>query len=390
MPGDDLSAIKERAAEVLMRLPGVTAVGIGGRERGGRIGGDLVIKVFVADKRPLDEVPPGERIPAEFEGVPTDVVPMDVGELLNAPAPPVTTAPPGKPEVPESDLDDRRWRPLVGGARIQATHPGAGFGTLACFLQDPVVPGLIYALTCWHVVAVHDSQGKPLELPIRNLTRLGQPTKASSSTERCSNIVGTFVRGAMDGVRDAAALVLVPGTRWQADIVDIGPVRGTHTVTAADLAQGPYRVRKSGIRSGLTGGVVSAINATYVALGKIFRNAIIVQPNPDPAQPAGTQLFFAQRGDSGSALVNGANEVVGLTFAATLEGSPLAIGNAAAVPIADVLSRFEDEDLPVRVATATQPGVIRTVPVYGRPLGECLEEVAYSRPVHAGWPSTAP
>ena len=65
----ELDAIKDRAADRLLAVPGVTGVGIGGRERGGRPTGELVIKVFVADKRPADEVPPGELVPPAFEGV---------------------------------------------------------------------------------------------------------------------------------------------------------------------------------------------------------------------------------------------------------------------------------------------------------------------------------
>ena len=71
MPSDEeLVAIKERAAEQLMRLPGVNAVGIGGRVRGGKPTGEVVLKVFVEEKKPLSDLAPGDVVPAQFEGVP--------------------------------------------------------------------------------------------------------------------------------------------------------------------------------------------------------------------------------------------------------------------------------------------------------------------------------
>jgi hypothetical protein len=220
----------------------------------------------------------------------------------------------------------------------------------------------VYALTNWHVVAGRDHNNQVVA-PTAGDTEVGQPTNGSSSTQCCNDIVGTFAAGSMDGVRDAAAIKLVPGTRWQADIAEIGAVRGSHAIVEDDLDPGPYQVRKRGIRSGLTGGRVLSINSTYMAMGRIFRNAIIVRFDPDPGQPSGPQLYFAQRGDSGSALVNDANEVVGLMFAATLKGPDAnAIGNAAAIPLEDVFDRFGDDGLTLRLATAPRPGVVRTVP----------------------------
>jgi hypothetical protein len=69
-----LLAIKDRAAERLLGLPGVHAVGIGGELTGGKPTGEVAIVVFVEAKRPPGEVPVEELIPAEIEGVRTDVV----------------------------------------------------------------------------------------------------------------------------------------------------------------------------------------------------------------------------------------------------------------------------------------------------------------------------
>ena len=79
---EELLAIKERAAARLMALPSVTGVGIGGRMRGGQPTGELVLKVYVKRKLPANEVDPAELVPAEIEGIPTDVSELaESGEL---------------------------------------------------------------------------------------------------------------------------------------------------------------------------------------------------------------------------------------------------------------------------------------------------------------------
>ena len=82
---EELFAIKERAAAQLMSIPGVTAVGLGGRARAGELIDELVLKVYVAEKRPPEALDPAELVPPEFEGIPTDVEQMPgTGRLLQA------------------------------------------------------------------------------------------------------------------------------------------------------------------------------------------------------------------------------------------------------------------------------------------------------------------
>src|SRR5687767_11201798 len=76
MTDEEYLAIKDRAAERLLTIPHVNAVGIGGRNKGGKPTGTIAIKVFVTRKKPAADVPPEELIPESIEGVPTDVVQM--------------------------------------------------------------------------------------------------------------------------------------------------------------------------------------------------------------------------------------------------------------------------------------------------------------------------
>ena len=71
----DPRELKERVAERLLALDGVHAVAVGGKTVDGRPTGELAIRIFTVKKRPLEEIPEGQRIPPEIEGVATTLVP---------------------------------------------------------------------------------------------------------------------------------------------------------------------------------------------------------------------------------------------------------------------------------------------------------------------------
>ena len=106
---DEALAIKTRVAPQLLVLPGVTAVGLGSKETGGRPTGELALKVFVTVKRPAGQVAAAELIPAEIDGLRTDVIQSGARRLL--------AAPPGAYEIGEED--PTRSRPLIGGRTIR-------------------------------------------------------------------------------------------------------------------------------------------------------------------------------------------------------------------------------------------------------------------------------
>lgn len=362
MPTDEeLLAIKDRAAERLKGVPGVTGVGVGGRVRGGERIPELVLKVYVESKRPPEQLEPGQLVPAEFEGIPTDVSEMPgSGRLIQA-------APPGKPET--SGTEGRRERPLVGGTRIQVDLSGAGFGTLGCMMTVVGDQDKAFALTNWHVVV--GQQGTPPSKreipPVLGTTKAGQPDNGDSVTKCCSAIVGKVAAGGRDGIRDAAAVRLNPGAEWRADILEIGAVSGRGKITPTEVATHPA-VRKRGARTELTGGIVDSLGFHATVDGMAFNNTMVVVPNPDPSLPAATPVFFSHHGDSGSALVNDANQVVGLVYAMPNPDGPPNPGyhglvNGWALPIDDVLDAFfAHEGLELEVATAAAPGKVNTVP----------------------------
>lgn len=367
---NDLSAIKKRAAARWLNLPGVNAVGIGSKECDGRMIGKLAIKVYVTEKKPLDSIPPAEVIPADVEGVPTDVVVM-------GPVPRNLSRPVGFDLFREEELvhDRKRYRPLTGGSQIQAKLGRAGFGTLGCFLRDPSDLSKVYALTNHHVFAEH-TRGLSVA------AKVGQPTKKDSMTKCCSHIFGNYAapdpahRPMADDLEtvlpnptftlDAAIARLEAGTCWTPDILEIGPPKGVHTVTQSEC-ENIFSVCKRGSASGLTGGTVNCVE-TQCKDTTAEVMLIDARADPDSAPVDGFPQVFAlsSAGDSGSAVLDHQGRVVGLlTGECRTELFPHlpAATKAIVLPIAEVLNEFlVKEGLTLEVVTESRPGVEHKVP----------------------------
>lgn len=349
---DEIVAARDRAAAVLLRLPNVTAVGIGGRVRAGQRVPELVLKVYVDAKVPAGQLSPSERIPSEIEGLPTDVVQMPTAGT-GAAAP----APPGQPAIPFAKRDSEKYRPIVGGSHMEGGLSQNDYmGTLGCIMVSTTDATKAYAFTNWHVM-----QGQHQTDPTIGDTKAGQPTNKDSSTKCCSHIIGTLAAGARNTTTDAALIALKPGTEWKADVLDIGPLAGEHAVDAAEAGTHPA-VRKRGARSRLSGGVIDSIGTPVTVDGIAYANAMIIMPNANTAVAAADPYFFGQHGDSGSVVVNDANQVVGVFFA--VPNPPYAGGAVAgwALPLADVKSGLAAQSVPVEVAVAATAGIVNTVP----------------------------
>jgi hypothetical protein len=367
MRDDEYFAIKERAAAVLLKIPHVTAVGLGGRERNGQPTGEIVIKVFVDRKRPRDEVPSDELIPASFEGVATDVVEMGPPRLL-APVP-GAVAPAAMP------MEIVRTIPLRGG--IGLTIEGVGEGTMGCLLRDKDDGTAVYGLTNHHVVT-------------NDRLSLSRRIMYPSATPPAFEPIGYPASGVNDKVMDAAIIRIEPDFDWLPAIKEIGFVTGMHDVTVAEAATGTYQVRKRGARTKLTGGVVIAVGVDTPQR----KSDIVIRPNPNPNFPPSQQVFFAFRGDSGSAVVNENNEVVGLLYAADINSTSQFVPGFA-TPLSKVLRRFKDLDkfdleLATAAINATEAAEVRRVIVPGgAPLLSGNDILAkgdhhYSRPLSGG------
>lgn len=289
---EQLVALKERAAAELMRIPGVTAVGLGGRIRDGRPTGEIVLKVFVERKLPLDRLTPGKTLPPAFEGVGVDVgeLPLAEAGLMTEPLIGDPLEIPGSPPRPESDLDRAKHDVLTGGIGIQSELQGAGFATMGCLLEHETDPGRVYAL-----------------------------------------------------------IQLDPGTRY-----------------VAEIAAGTVRVRKRGAHTRRTGGRLDTTRMTLTVEGVTHTNVILTTPNPNPSMPVPGDARFSQGGDSGSVLIDDDSKVVALHYAGLNVGN---VHRGFGLPIEDIIASFSSQEhLPLRVATSTVNGDVRTV-LGARPVG---------------------
>ena len=124
---------------------------------------------------PADQLDPAERIPAEIEGLPTDVVQMPTVGTGAVATPP----PPGQPAIPFAKRDQEKHRPLLGGSHMEGGLSENDYmGTLGCFMVSTTDATKVYAFTNWHVM-----QGQNQKDPTIGQTKGGQPTNKESSTK---------------------------------------------------------------------------------------------------------------------------------------------------------------------------------------------------------------
>lgn len=327
MPSDDeLYAARERAERRLAAVPDVIGVGLGAKYVGGESTRRPALVVYVRRKRTASEVPVEHRIPAEIDGVPTDVEEMGRGELAQA----------------SDTFDAKKYRPLTGGTRIATSEfplsgvvePGSA-GTLGCMART--TPGNVaVALTAWHVL-----------LPKYSLQpdAVGQPTASTGWCGCCSDVIGQRVSAqTWQPDMDAAYIVLDSDVEWMATIAGVGSVRGVRDVTPTEAAAG-VSVRQRGMKSGPRDGVVRSVAAPFESAEAPGPMTGLVQVR----RPAGSGPV-ARKGDSGSAVVDDRNMVVGILFG-TGEDPTTHEPWAVATPIARVQSRL-------KVVVATNPPAV--------------------------------
>jgi hypothetical protein len=284
-----LRQAKVAAEKKLMNQPGVTGVDIGFKEVGGQSTNTLAIRVLVEKK--LTNIPAAELVPQAIKGFPTDVIErkfelhplaLDVRDL-------VLTA------------DNKEYPVLTGGISIGPCRPvdnRVWGGTLGAMVVDNAT-GKPMALSNFHVLCVDKSwsDGDPI----------AQPARTDGGTCPIDE-VAVLKRAVLGGQVDCAAAELSSRqTDWE--VIEIGKVNGSNKAVVGET------VRKRGRTTGLTYGTVDTVDLTVNldfghGIGSIeLTNQIGIKP--DPIRSA----KFGDSGDSGSVIINDANEVVGLYFA---------------------------------------------------------------------------
>ncbi|MFH8249431.1 hypothetical protein ACH3VR_03560 [Microbacterium sp. B2969] len=304
--------LRERARDRLIPIPGVLAVGFGRKQVGEQLTDRRALRVYVEEKKPLDQVAAGEVIPAEIEGVPTDVLPIPRGRAFGT-------------------QDTQRHSPLLGGITITNLKLDAagtfGAGTLGCFAtidgqaprenivlltnnhvlatnggqlddtvyQPPLVGGLIDkanagAIAKVHSLGVNGTHGYtyPGEKPVDYYVDCATAKLAIDISSWCDCNCGVSYKNAL---RD----LTVGGRIWLE-----GVARAVDGET----------VYKSGCTTGGTRGTIAdPLGSAMIGTPAVQVDNIILIDRTNPPDP-----LFAAEGDSGSALVNDQSRLIGLVF----------------------------------------------------------------------------
>jgi hypothetical protein len=294
--------------EQLLKRVNVVATGIGYKQTGGTKTANLCLVCSVKKKVKADQLSAQDLVPTAVEGMPTDVVETGVIRAFQAPT--------------------GRFRPAPGG--VSVGHVAITAGTLGCWATKN---GRKVILSNNHVLAnSNDAEiGDPILQPgpfdggsfpqdhIANLTQFvpisfeGEPSECPFANAVISvfnlgcEIINSNTRyraakvQAADNLVDAAIATPLNAADVQDEILNIGSIQGT--------AQGELgmAIKKIGRTTGFTTGEILQVDVTadvQYGGGRIARFT--------------DQLLagaMSQGGDSGSAVLNDNNGLIGLLFA---------------------------------------------------------------------------
>jgi hypothetical protein len=280
----EVEEAKDRVAPSYLSRPGSTGIGVGFKEAAGRQTDEPAVVFFVSKK---GDVSADEMLPRLIEGVPTDVVELNLRTDL--PASPAAAPEPGSVGA---ETDENKYDPLVGGINIGASGKWSSFGTMGVIVEDGG-SGDAMMLSNYHVMGDGESTERGDEIC--------QPSRSSNVTRWCSNCA-TLQRWAVGNVElasgcygiDAAVALRSHRDVRFSEIVDIGRIHGVELVSGGGVST---PVIKRGAESGRTEGRLRYVGTTIAwdfgpPFGKQeLENQILIEPG------------FAAAGDSGSIVV---------------------------------------------------------------------------------------
>ena len=274
-----ISELLPRATEQLMKYPGVRHVSVGLKETAGKPTEEIVFRVYVETKRPANELAQESMVPGSVLGVKTDVLVLPTPSLTD---------------------DDDKYRPLIGGMQI-GNDSSSDVGTMGCIARLDS-DGSIVMLSNHHVMMAGGAS---------NGEKIGQPTISCCCCCK-GNIVGEVLNSRSDGLVDCAIARITGAPGFMNEIIDIGLILGAATLNAGGSTVAPGdRVLKRGRTTGLTTGTVT--DPKGPTAGNTDDN-IPARTNQIHVSPDAGFDHFQWFGDSGSALVNEQNVVVGLCW----------------------------------------------------------------------------
>jgi hypothetical protein len=301
-----LSDLLPQAKAILMAYPGVREVAVGVKEEGGKLTEVVAFRVYVAQKKPEGAIPPGQMIPPQVLGVPTDVVLEPAPRLIE---------------------DTDKYRPLLGGVQI-GNDTSSGTGTLGCIAQLTTDNSLVMLSNHHVMMSGGASVGE----------KIGQPEISCCCCCK-GNIVGTVLNALDNALVDCAIARITDQPGFIMEVVDIGLLLGSAPLVGGSTVAPLDRVRKRGKRTELT---IGTVVTPSMSPGSGKTNQIEIRPTAEFKR-------FAYFGDSGSVVVNDANQVVGLLYA--IDGATETLGYANI--ITNVMSAMS-----IRIIDGGTPGTI--------------------------------
>ncbi len=303
-----LKGILQENRNQLLTRANVVAAGIGYKVSEGKKTSTLSIICSVGQKLPQSKLSARDMIPSSIGGLPTDVVQTGVIRALQS--------------------HSARYRPAPGGVSIG--HRDITAGTLGCLVKKG---GELFILSNNHVLANSNAAqiGDPILQPgpydggrfpddhIANLEAfvpisfIGGPSGCSTASgiadflNSIARVMGSDARmqaittQAEDNLVDAAIARPLNPNDVKDEILKIGTLQGT---AAGELGMA---IKKSGRTTALTTGEIQQVNVTSTVQYGENKTAIFTD-----------QLLagaMSQGGDSGSAVLDSNNRLIGLLFA---------------------------------------------------------------------------
>jgi len=304
---EQVRRVKAEYAGLLLGKKNAVACGVGYKKVGGARTDELCVIVSVAKKALREELAPGDLVPQVLEGIKTDVQETGVIRALQ-------------------DRTDK-WRPAPGG--VSCGHIDITAGTLGCLVSRG---DQIYILRNNHVLA-NSNQGQPGDPILQPGPHDGGTTVDQIATLEafvpinfgvdipiCPVATGTaaifnwaarfvgsrhrlqaFQENPAMNLVDAAIARPISGDLVEKRILEIGEPQGVGEGTLG------LKIRKSGRTTGLTDDEITQVDATVqvsYGLGKTatFTDQLMAGP-------------MSSGGDSGSAVLDESDRVIGLLFA---------------------------------------------------------------------------
>jgi len=328
MTDQEFEVLFRKARKKFKSIPGVSGVGYGLKEKDGVITDDVVWRIYVEEKKPLQSIPDNEVIAPEFEGIPTDVIILS--EMISG-----------------GCVDTELHSTPFGGITI--INPFAtSLGTLGCMTSINGETGRDrYALLTNHHVLrgiPHVGRtGRPggivgdnvMSVKLSNGAAGGGTITESKKIAKVNNMghVGVIPYtysgpGQVQGnyfVDCASAKMNTCYSSWcntncgmniSAEVRDLGInnnfLRAPRRVTHANVGMTVHKVGRT--TSKTTGRIVDPVAVLSAGEAATARATNLILIQPTGSNCLGFQNFFMP-GDSGAVLVSDQGEVIGLMTA---------------------------------------------------------------------------